>query len=896
MFLYFDVAVLQTMRKKLYSDLYFHPFFFVNLTAETINLDDIMNGNGKSVAMMSLFRRGFMLVALLAVGISVFGQTLTQQGVTCRYNGAKPHTPLGNVYIKVGSAGNAVKSDSLTGKFALTLSGLRMGMRIGRPVVVKKGMMVFNQQAVDEWSVRMEPLCVVLCDADFFQRQKNTLIEHGKRIARQKCDKRINWLEQQLKDNRLREEEYIVKLDSVQRELEMAQQQMDGCADVLARIDLSEVDTLSQRAIDLFYKGDFDAALRLFESGDYRRKLSDAIRLERDAEALCQKADTVVQLARGDQKRYAESLRAQLASYKMNNEWDKALELQKYLADTLCTLRAVYECADFFQQQNFYAESETYINRYMTMLEPLVRADSVLYAYDLYVGLRLMSGLYSSIGRLNDGMALSEKALSVAQSLADTDPKVYEPTLADAQMSLACNYVTLKKMNEAEYYNKLALAIIERLYNDDPVKYEGQMITIKLGLATMYSAMGRYSECERYSKEAKDLCQRLVERGNTEYESMLVAIRQTLASLYFLNNRLAECETEFEDCLSVRERLAAKNPYAYDADLASNQFLLGTIYSRNKRYADAERMFNLASVIIDKLVKMNPAVYESDKANLMLRKGQLYDKMHKDTECEQNFKGALAIYERLAAEYPQVYGESMLQCQTSLEDLYERMQRYDDAELMYRLSVTRLESLSKACPQLFDKSLQMAHLRLGMFCLIHSKAEESVESFRTAISLREQSAEHDEEYENDVVMLKTYLVEAYKAMDKYDMAASLNKEILKYMKSHCDDDAERHDYYVEQLACHAQIMNMLGRFSEAESAAREVLQLNPDFGLAQMHLSVALLMKGKYGEAEQVGMKTGKEMNVMFISYLDRLARQGVIPAKRRDDVEMLKKKLEERK
>lgn len=34
----------------------------------------------------------------------------------------------------------------------------------------------------------------------------------------------------------------------------------------------------------------------------------------------------------------------------------------------------------------------------------------------------------------------------------------------------------------------------------------------------------------------------------------------------------------------------------------------------------------------------------------------------------------------------------------------------------------------------------------------------------------------------------------------------------------------------------------------------------------------------------------------MFISYLDRLARQGVIPAKRRDDVEMLKKKLEERK
>ena len=845
---------------------------------------------------MSLLVKSFMLAALFAVSLSAVGQTLTQQGITYRYNGAKPHTPVGNVYIKVGQAVNAVKSDSLTGKFALTLSGVRMGMRIGRPVVVKKGMMVFNQQAVDEWSVRTEPLRVVLCDAEYFERQKNTLINYGKRIAREKCDKKISQLEQQLKDNRLREEEYIVKLDSVQRQLEAAQQQMDGCADVLARIDLSEVDTLSQRAMDLFYKGDFDAALRLFESGDYKRRLSDAIRLERDAEALRQKADTAAQLARGDKKRYAESLRAQLASYKMNNEWDKAMELQKFLADTLCTLRAVFDCAEFCKGQHLYAQSEAYFNKYMTMLEPLVKADSASYAFDFAVGLHSMSGLYSQKGRYSEGLSLLEKALHIAQRLADANPKEYEPFLATVQMDLAADCVTLKKMNEAEYYNKLALSITERLYNADPMKYEYKMANIKLGLATMYSAMGRYSECERYSKEAEDLCQHLVEKGNAEYESMLVVIRHMLASVYFFTNRLAECEVEFEACLSVLECLAAKNPYAYDADLASNQYLLGTIYTQNKRYADAERMLNLASVTIDRLVNMNPAVYENDKANLMLRKGQLYDAMHKDAECEQNFKGALALYERLAAEYPQVYGDLMVTCRISLEDLYERMQRYDDAERMYKSSVTKLESLSKACPQLFDKQLQRAHLRLGIFCLVHSKAEESAESFRTAISLHEQTAKHDEEYENDVMMLNIYLVEAYKAMDKYDMAASLNKEILKRMKSHSADDAEWHDYYVEQLVCHAQIMNMLGQFSEAESAARDALLLNPDFGLAQMHLSVALLMKGKYSEAEQAGMKTGKEMNVMFINFLNRLARQGVIPAKRIDDVEALKKKLEERK
>ena len=49
-------------------------------------------------------------------------------------------------------------------------------------------MVVFNQQAVEEWSVRKDPLCLILCDANEFQKQKKRLIAIGERQAKKKYD------------------------------------------------------------------------------------------------------------------------------------------------------------------------------------------------------------------------------------------------------------------------------------------------------------------------------------------------------------------------------------------------------------------------------------------------------------------------------------------------------------------------------------------------------------------------------------------------------------------------------------------------------------------------------------------------------------------------------------
>ena len=111
-------------------------------------------------------QRFISIILLFLMCLATPAQTINQKGVTYRYNGKNKRTPIGGVYIKPITAANGVVSDESNGTFTLALDNLKMGSRIGNVRVTKQGMMVFNQQAVDEWSVRNDPLCLILCNAD----------------------------------------------------------------------------------------------------------------------------------------------------------------------------------------------------------------------------------------------------------------------------------------------------------------------------------------------------------------------------------------------------------------------------------------------------------------------------------------------------------------------------------------------------------------------------------------------------------------------------------------------------------------------------------------------------------------------------------------------------------
>lgn len=433
---------------------------------------------------------GIMAYILLFSAVAGQSQTVQQKGVAYRYNGKHQRTPLGNVRIKAVSASNSSVSDPKSGAFTLGLNGLSMGKKIGKVRVTKQGMMIFNQDAVDEWNVRQQPLVLILCDVNEFQKQKRNLVAIGEREAKKKYDRKIAALKKKYDEKDRLLEEYQTRLDSIEEEYQNALEHIDGYAEVFARIDESEVDTTAQCAIELFNRGEIEESIRQFEKGDYLKKLDNALRTGEQAREMRQLADSVESLSGKDRELAVQSLRAQISAYMLQNEWTKAGELLKGLADRLNTFDSLCDFAYFSWQQRSYPESEEY---YVKAQKSLVTSDDDMAAANRAMIQMNLALIYSNIQRYAESEEMYNLALNTFKELEQENPTAYEPSIAMTQMNLANLYGNTQRYAESEEMYKSALAIYERLSLENPASYEPNLAMTQLNLATLYYSTQRYA-------------------------------------------------------------------------------------------------------------------------------------------------------------------------------------------------------------------------------------------------------------------------------------------------------------------------------------------------------------------------------------------------------------------
>ena len=463
-----------------------------------------------------------------------------QKGITFRYNGKNPRTPLGGVYVKTATSPNGVVSDENNGVFSLKLQNIKMGDRLGRATVSKKGLMVFNQQAVDEWSARKEPLKLILCDANQFQKQKNNLISIGRNQAEKKYKKRLAELEKKNKAQQLTLDEYHAKLDSINRDRDNAEKHMEEYADMFARIDESEVDTLAQRAIELFNQGQLEEAIKLFEQGNYLEKLDDALKVKTQAKELRQKADSADVLADKDIEEYKKSIQAQVSVYKMRKEWDKAAELLKGLADKLQTLDVIWDYAIFSQNQNQFAEAETY--------------------YKIYIKKQLL--------------------------LSKTNPQIYESALGDSYNNLANLYYVTQRFADSEQMFNSALEIYKRLMGENSFIYGQRLANCLFGLANSQVKQEKYTEAISPFEQALEFYKKEAEQGKSiDYYTKIMS---SLDQLYGQEKKYSQAYQCFKSNIPLLKTIyrSDKNNYT---ELLKSILVSQSFYSIfEKQYVEAE--------------------------------------------------------------------------------------------------------------------------------------------------------------------------------------------------------------------------------------------------------------------------------------------------------------------
>ena len=616
-----------------------------------------------------------------------------QKGITFRYNGKNPRTPLGGVYVKTATSPNGVVSDENNGVFFLKLQNIKMGDRLGRATVSKKGLMVFNQQAVDEWSARKEPLKLILCDANQFQKQKNNLISIGRNQAEKKYKKRLAELEKKNKAQQLTLDEYHAKLDSINRDRDNAEKHMEEYADMFARIDESEVDTLAQRAIELFNQGQLEEAIKLFEQGNYLEKLDDALKIKTQAEELRQKADSAEVLADKDIEEYKKSIQAQVSAYKMSNEWDKAAELLKGLADKLQTQDVIGDYARFSLTQNLFAEAETYYNIYIKKQLLLSKINPQKYEPALGDSYNNLGILYSDTQRFSDSEQMYNSALEIYKRLAATNPQTYDPDLAMSYNNLGILYSDMQRFTDSEQMFNSALEIYKRLADANPQVYDSDLADGYNNLGTLYRATQRFTDSEQMFNSALKIYKRLAATNPQTYDPDLAMSYNNLGVLYSDMQRFADSEQMHKSALKIYKRLADTNSQVYEPSLGDCYNNLGVLCSDMQRFADSEQMYKSALEIRKRLADANPQVYESSLGNCYNNLGVLYNDMQRFADSEQMFNSALEIYKRLMGENAHFYGQRLANCLFGLANSQVKQEKYSQANQCFKRNIPLLKTL-----------------------------------------------------------------------------------------------------------------------------------------------------------------------------------------------------------
>ena len=788
----------------------------------------------------------FLLAAAMILGTMLSAQTTTQKGISYRYNGKNPRTPLPNVTVECVTANNAVISDSV-GFFTLTFNNLKMGDRMGLVTVKKREMMVFNQHAVDEWSIRKEPLCLILCDANEFEQQKQNLIEIGRREAQKKYDRQKTELEKQLEASQIDRAIYEAKLDSAWQELDRLHKHIDEYADLFARIDESEIDSTAQQAMDLFNQGQVDEAVKLFEQGNYLEKLKASNRAIQQANQLIEATEQGKAKAEKDREEQLQSLKAQVAAYKMQNEWEKAGALLKGLADELNTFDVLYDFALYCQIQLDYKEAETYYTKALNLIHQLVKKDPN-YMSDFGQLLNNLAYLYSCTQRFSESETMYIEALDIRKHLAMENPSVFEGDVAETMNNMGILYSLILDYSESEAMFLEALAIRRKLAIDNPTTFKPHIATTLLNLGDLYYHVGRFSECETIYFEILDIYNQL---ENTN-DLMIAKARalNNLAGLYYTTLRFTESEEMFLEALEIQRQLAKINPQANVPDMTHSLHNLGMLYARTQRYMESEKMFLEALEIRRHLAQENPQVYEPKLALTLNGLAILYYQMQSFLKCEEMFLESYRTYKQLAMNFPQVYSQGVAGTLNNLAQLYQELERFSESEDMLLEALEIQRQLAKNNAAAFEQDVAQTLNNLAELYCDTQQFEDGKAMYFEALEIRRRLAAGNPKVYNEV------------------LSQTLNGLSSLFIM-------EQHYITAEQYALDA-------------ITADSLIIIN------NSNLAASLLFQGRYVDAEGVYLQYKDELKDSFLKDLQGFEAAGVIPDERKADVEKIRKLLNE--
>ena len=204
--------------------------------------------------------------------------------------------------------------------------------------------------------------------------------------------------------------------------------------------------------------------------------------------------------------------------------------------------------------------------------------------------------------------------------------------------------------------------------------------------------------------------------------------------------------------------------------------------------------------------------------------------------------------------------------------------------------------LAQSNPQTYEPDVAMMLNNLAVLYQNTQRFAESEQLYKEALEIHRRLAQSNPQvYEPDVAQTLNNLANLYSDTQRFAESETLYKEALEIRRRLAQSNPQAYEPDVAStlgnLSFNAIFMK---QYQEAEQCAREAIAVDFTQHWIQANLAVALLFQGKYGEAEEIYRQYKDELKDGFLDDFNQFAEAGVIPKEREEDVEKIKKLLEE--
>ena len=190
----------------------------------------------------------------------------------------------------------------------------------------------------------------------------------------------------------------------------------------------------------------------------------------------------------------------------------------------------------------------------------------------------------------------------------------------------------------------------------------------------------------------------------------------------------------------------------------------------------------------------------------------------------------------------------------------------------------------------------MTQMNMGVLYMALGDNDSSIKHFQEALPIFQSLAKRQNKADYPyLAMLQVNLGMAYTAAGRYrESDEVLSQAISSYSQLAQQSPSAFNPYLAVSFNASAFNKMFLQQFAEAEALVRQAITLDTTQSVFRTTLAVSLLFQGKYAEAEQIYRQYKSELKDSFLGDLKQFAEAGVIPKEREEDVEKIKKLLEE--